>query len=151
MDALLINEYRGNKWMNRESEGIVIAINGSMAKVKASRHGDCKNCGACPGDQAMVIDAVNSLGAKPGQRVTFEIKQTNMLKAAFIVYILPLILIFLGAAIGTWIAAKMGQPIKLFQVLGGIIAFALSVIYIKFFDKSASANDMHPVITRILS
>lgn len=137
--------------MKKESEGIVIEVNGSMAKVKASRHGDCKNCGACPGDGATVLEAKNPVGAKPGQHVIFEIKEANMLKAAFVVYIVPLIAIFLGALFGTWLAEKVGQSIKIFQIGSGLIAFVLSVLYIKLFDKSTGENEkMQPIINRIL-
>ncbi|MCT8976006.1 SoxR reducing system RseC family protein [Clostridium sp. CX1] len=137
--------------MKKESEGIVIEVSGKIAKVKSSRHGDCKNCGACPGDNAAVLDVENSLGAKPGQRVLFEIKEENMLKAAFVVYILPLIAIFLGVLLGGWISEETGGSLRLFQIGGGIIAFILAFIYIKVFDKLAHNNEkMKPVITRIL-
>lgn len=138
--------------MTKETEGVVIQVIGNTAKVKANRHGDCKNCGACPGDKAMVVDAENSLGAKPGQRVCFEIKEVNMLKAAFVVYILPLAAVFIGVLIGGLLAKKNIQWNTTFEVIGGIIGFILSVIYIKFFDKAANKNEkMRPVITRIVS
>ncbi|MTK10811.1 MAG: SoxR reducing system RseC family protein [Clostridiaceae bacterium] len=138
--------------MTRENEGVVIEVSGDMAKVKSSRHGDCKNCGACPGDNATVLDVQNPLGAIPGQRVSFEMKETNMLKAAFIVYIMPLIAIFLGAVAGTWLGEKTGQSIRIFQIGGGIVAFILSIIYVKIFDKSTQSDKtMIPIITRILS
>ncbi|AKA70098.1 SoxR reducing system RseC family protein [Clostridium scatologenes] len=138
--------------MNKETEGIVIQIEGNMAKIKANRHGDCSNCGACPGDKAMVVDAINTIGAKPGQHVSFEIKEVNMLKAAFVVYILPLISIFIGAVIGGFVAKKIAQDTIVCQVIGGIITFILSIIYIKFFDKAANKDEkMKPIITRILS
>jgi len=138
--------------MKKEQIGIVVEIDGEMAKVRATRHGDCKNCGACPGDNAMIVDAQNPVSAKVGQNVAFEIQEVNMLQAAFIVYILPLVAIFIGALLGGYIAPKVGsQSIVLFQVIGGIIAFILSVLYIKFFDKSARNNiKMQPVITKIL-
>lgn len=137
--------------MKKETEGVVIQTDGNTAKVKASRHNDCKNCGACPGDSAMVVDTMNPLGAKPGQRVVFEIREVNMLKAAFVVYILPLVSVFIGALVGGLIAKKSGQGIITFQVVGGIVAFALSIIYIKFFDKAADKDEkMKPTITRIL-
>lgn len=137
--------------MTRENEGVVIEVSGDMARVKSNRHGDCKNCGACPGDNATVLDVQNPLGAKPGQRVSFEIKETNMLKAAFIVYIMPLIAIFLGTIAGTWLGEKTGQSIRMFQIGGGILAFILSIIYVKIFDKSTQSNKkMIPIITRIL-
>ena len=138
--------------MVKENEGVVIEVNGEMAKVKSSRHGDCKNCGACPGDNAAVLDVQNPLGAKPGQRVAFEMKEVNMIKAAFVVYIMPLIAAFLGAVIGTWLGGKMQKSLQPFQIGGGILGFLLSVIYVKIFDKSASGDaKMIPIITRIIS
>lgn len=139
--------------MKTEQLGIVVEVNGDMAKVRATRHGDCKNCGACPGDNAMVVDARNPIGAKIGQNVNFEIQEVNMLQAAFIVYMLPLVAIFLGALAGGYAANRVGsQSVVTFQVIGGIIAFSLSVLYIKFFDKSARENvKMQPVITKIVS
>lgn len=137
--------------MKKEAQGVVIEVSGNIAKVKSNRHGECKNCGACPGDNATVLEVQNQLGAKPGQRVVFEIQETNMLKAAFVVYILPLIAIFIGSMFGAWLAVKIGQSEKVFQIGGALIAFALAVLYIKIFDKSTNNNSkMKPVITRIL-
>lgn len=137
--------------MKTENQGVVIETSGDMAKVKSNRHGDCKNCGACPGDNATVLDVQNPLGAKPGQRVVFEIKEENMLKAAFVVYILPIIAIFLGSICGAWLASKIGQPEKIFQIGGAIIAFILSVLYVKVFDRATNKNNkVKPIITRIL-
>lgn len=138
--------------MKKEEEGMVIEVNGCMAKIKVGRHSECKNCGSCPGDSAMIVDAQNSIDALPGQRVAFEIKELNMLKAAFIVYILPLIAIFIGAVGGDLFAERTGYSIQGFEVLGGVVAFILAVVYIKFFDKSANnSNKMLPVITRSLN
>jgi len=137
--------------MKREAQGVVIEANENIARVKTNRHGDCKNCGACPGDNATVLEVQNPLGAKPGQRVVFEIKEENMLKAAFVVYILPIIAIFLGAICGTWLATKFGQSNKMFQIGGAIIAFILSVLYVKVFDRATGKNNkIKPIITRIL-
>ncbi|WP_243650516.1 SoxR reducing system RseC family protein [Anaerospora hongkongensis] len=61
--------------------------------MKTTRHNDCENCGDCPGNSAIVISVNNALGAKLGQRVAIEVKEVNVLKSAFIVYILPLIAI----------------------------------------------------------
>ncbi|MBV7276784.1 SoxR reducing system RseC family protein [Clostridiaceae bacterium UIB06] len=138
--------------MIKENEGVVIEVNGEMARVKSSRHGDCKNCGACPGDNATILDVQNSLGAKPGQRVVFEMKEANMIKAAFVVYIMPLVAAFLGAVIGTWLGGKVQMSLQPFQIGGGIAAFLLALIYVKIFDKSAhSDSKMIPIITHIIS
>ena len=139
--------------MIKEEEGIVIEIlQDNMARVKVGRHGECKNCGACPGDSALVMEAENSIGAKTGQKIVFQMKETNMLMAAFVVYIVPLIAIFLGIIAGQVLAEKIGYSVQSFQVGGGILAFALSVVNIKVFDKFAHNNKkMQPVIIKILS
>lgn len=139
--------------MEKQQEGIVLEVIGShLAKVKTSRHNDCENCGACPGNSALVLEARNDIGAKPGQRVAIEIREINMLKAAFVVYILPLFMIFFGVIAGGFVAEGFGYQLLGFQVAGGIIAFILSVVYIKFFDSAARSDvKMQPVIIRVLS
>jgi sigma-E factor negative regulatory protein RseC len=138
--------------MDAQQEGVVLEVHGSMAKVKTSRHNDCENCGSCPGNAAMVLDARNPVGAKPGQRVMIEIKEADMLKSAFIVYMLPLIAIFAGAMLGGYVAGQLAAEPLWFQVGGGGLAFISSVCYIKYFDRSASTDvKKQPVITRILT
>lgn len=138
--------------MDRQQEGIVLQVIGKMAKVKTSRHNDCENCGACPGNSAIVLDAQNDVEARPGQRVAVEIREMNMLKAAFIVYILPLIAIFIGILAGGTLTDEFGSSLLWAQVAGGVLGFVLSVVYIKFFDSAARLDSkMQPIIVRILS
>lgn len=124
-----------------------------MAKVKASRHSDCENCGSCPGNTAIIVEALNPVGAQRGQLVAIEVKQVNMLKAAFIVYMLPLVAAVAGVFAGNYLAdAHMVADSMWYQIGGGVVAFGLSLGYIKYFDRTARANEeMRPVITRILS
>ncbi|HEY3425988.1 MAG TPA: SoxR reducing system RseC family protein [Negativicutes bacterium] len=138
--------------METQQEGVVLEVAGSMAKVKTSRHNDCENCGACPGNSAMVLETRNPLGARPGQRVIVEVQEVNMLRAAFIVYVLPLIAIFAGALSGNILAERLSYAPLWFQIGGGLVAFLASVMYIKYFDYNARSNvKMQPVITSILS
>jgi sigma-E factor negative regulatory protein RseC len=132
---------REGEKMQKQQEGVVFAVSSRIAKVKTSRHNDCENCGACPGNSAIVVNAYNSLGAKPGQRVVVEVQEINMLKAAFIVYLLPLLAVLVGAVAGAVIAGYFGTGVLGFQVAGGIVAFLLSVWYIKYFDGSAQRNE----------
>lgn len=139
--------------MEKVQEGIVLELLADgMAKVKTSRHNDCENCGACPGNSAMVLTARNPLGAKPGQLVAIEVKEVNMLKAAFIVYMQPLLAAF-GGAVGGWLAAeRLGMDVLMLQILGGVLGFALAIGYVKYFDISSKTNlSMQPVIRDILS
>jgi sigma-E factor negative regulatory protein RseC len=138
--------------MRREETGIVIETRENKAKVKASRHGDCENCGVCPGDNAMVVEVQNPIGARVGQRVAFEIQEANMLLAAFVVYILPLLAIFAGAISGGVLGDNLGQNVLVFQIGGGILFFAIAVVYLKRYDHAVKKNDqLLPVITKILN
>lgn len=66
-----------------------------------------------------------------------ETKKTNMLLAAFMMFILPIMLISLGVFLGGYMGKSMGASIRTFQIAGGVVAFILAVIIIKLFDKSA--------------
>ncbi len=132
-------------------EGIVIETVDGVAKVKAMRHGDCKNCGACPSDDATVLSVRNPLDAKPGQKVAFEMQQSGMLKAAFVVYILPLLSVFSGVALGYLLSENTGLIPLLCQVAGGVIGSIISLLIIKQYDRYATENPSDlPVIKMIL-
>lgn len=136
----------------KTEQGLVIETINDVAKIKVGRHNDCKNCGACPGNDSVIINAKNEIGAKPGQRVLFEVKEKSILKAAFIVFILPLITLFIGVMLGGFVGQYFGFNIRMLQIIGGIIAFVLSIIFVKIFDRVTSENDKSkPVIVRILS
>ncbi|MDP4089355.1 MAG: SoxR reducing system RseC family protein, partial [Bacillota bacterium] len=126
--------------MNKEQEGIVIELNDSVAKVKVARHGDCENCGSCPGNKAMVLEVNNRFGAQKGDKVVFEQRQESMLKAAFIVYILPLLAIFVGSEIGIAVSNAINVQAIGLEIAGGAIAFVLSIMFIIHYEKSSRSN-----------
>ncbi|AGX41572.1 SoxR reducing system RseC family protein [Clostridium saccharobutylicum] len=135
----------------KTEQGLVIEVSDNVAKIKVGRHNDCKNCGACPGNDSIVITATNKIGAKPGQRVAFEVKESNFLMATFVVFVLPIIALFIGVLLGGVVSKYIGSNIRISQIIGGIIMFVLSLIFVKSFDKTASANNKsQPVIVRIL-
>jgi sigma-E factor negative regulatory protein RseC len=138
--------------MAEDLEGIVIAREGALARVKASRHSDCDNCGACPGDSAMVLDVSNPLDAAVGQKVLLAIPEAGMLKAAFIVYVMPLLSSAFGAVGGGLIAERFSADMSTSgQVVGGVLFFILSLFVVFRYDRrSKKKASMLPVIVKIL-
>jgi len=134
--------------MNRE-QGIVIEVIQDRARIKVSRHSDCENCGSCPGDSAMVITAENPIHAQPGDSVYFQIQEQNMLKAAFIVYALPILLAFGGAFLAGYAANALKFPAGTLQIIGGILGFIGAVVLIKKYDKSAQENMLPLVVSKV--
>ncbi|MFW2490078.1 SoxR reducing system RseC family protein [Clostridium chromiireducens] len=135
----------------KTEQGLVVEVIDNVAKVRVGRHSDCKNCGACPGSESIIITASNKIGAKPGQRVIFEVKETNMLWAAFIVFILPLIALFVGAMIGGGLGKYLGVSISICQLIGGIAAALLAVLLVKKLDRDTEEKGKSkPQIIQIL-
>lgn len=137
--------------MQKEKQGIVIEISNNISKVKEIKHGDCENCGSCAGSNAMVVDVNNQVGAKIGDKVIFEFKQDNILKAAFIIYVLPLAAIFIGAMLGGMGSELVDINKTMFQVIGGIICFFIAVVFIIYYEKKSKADiNKLPKIKRVL-
>lgn len=137
--------------MKKEQQGIVIESNKNIAKVRVARHSHCENCGACPGSNAMILEVVNDIGARDGQKVIFEIKEEGMVKAAFIVYVVPLLLIIFGVVIGSLISGIIDVDTFNFQVAGGVIGFIFSIAVIIYYEKVYKSNvNRLPKIIKIL-
>lgn len=83
--------------------GIVKKRNINTAEVEIQRGSacgeSCASCGLCPG-QTTVVKAVNDTNAAEGDTVILDLANKKVLGAAFLVYIVPLILLFIGYFIG---------------------------------------------------
>lgn len=67
-------------------------------------------------------------------------KDTNMLLAAFIIFIFPMIAIFIGAIIGRCIANATNILATIPEIIGGLAGFVLAAIIIKVFDRTSKIN-----------
>ncbi|KAF0132996.1 MAG: sigma-E factor negative regulatory protein RseC [Candidatus Saganbacteria bacterium] len=74
---------------------------GNLATVTFKSHGACKNCGMClvAGNEAS-IKAKNEIGAKVGDKVKVEISPKEVIRAAGILFILPILSMIAGYFIG---------------------------------------------------
>lgn len=59
---------------------------------------DCASCGGCGPESFASVTAVadNSLGARPGDTVQVESESGQVLGMAFVLYLVPLVLLFVG-------------------------------------------------------
>lgn len=63
--------------------------------------GDCHKCSGCGAvEQAMIFTARNPIGARPGDIVNVESATGPVLKAAAVLYMLPLVLFIAGYLLG---------------------------------------------------
>ena len=89
--------------------------------------GDCHKCSGCGAvEQTMIFTARNPIGARPGDMVTVESATGPVLKAAAVLYMLPLMLFIAGYLVGMqW---------NLGALIGGL-AFVLSIVLIIAYDR----------------
>ena len=89
--------------------------------------GDCHKCSGCgAAKETLIFTAQNPIGAKPGELVTVESASGPVLKAAAVLYMLPLVLFIAAYLVGMqW---NLGG-------LFGALAFALSIGLVIVYDR----------------
>ena len=90
--------------------------------------GDCHKCSGCgAAKEAVVFTADNPIGAKRGDLVKVESSTAPVQKAAVVLYVLPLVLFFLGY----WLGTLPGT----FGTIGGVLGFMLGVVIVIVYDR----------------
>ena len=88
--------------------------------------GDCHKCSGCgAAKEAVLFTADNPIGARKGDLVKVESDTGTVLKAAVVLYVLPLVLFFLGYYVG----ALMGNLGTLMSCLGFVLGVVIIVVY----------------------
>ena len=96
--------------------------------------GDCHKCSGCgAAKEAILFEAHNPIGARVGDLVNVQSETGPVLKAAAVLYILPLVLFFGGYA--------AGEALGLSGALFGCLAFVLSVALIVAYDRHMAKKD----------
>ena len=103
--------------------------------------GDCHKCSGCgAAKESLLFTAYNPIGARPGELVKVESATAPVLKAAAVLYVVPLILFFLGYYLGTLPGS--------FGVLGGILGFCVGIALVVVYDrKGVRKTDFEYTIT----
>ncbi|MDK2798687.1 MAG: sigma-E factor negative regulatory protein RseC [Clostridiales bacterium] len=130
--------------------GVVISIKNDTAMVQIKRTsacgGKCETCGGCE-VSSQKVEAYNTVGAKVGQVVRLDMKDTQVLFAAFMVYIVPLIMLFIGYAIGYSLFIN-----EIVGVISGLLLLVASFLVIKRIDKKLGKSSKYRLqITQVLS
>nr|MBQ8243697.1 SoxR reducing system RseC family protein [Oscillospiraceae bacterium] len=90
--------------------------------------GDCHKCSGCgAAKEAVLFTAENRIGARSGDLVKIESETGPVLKAATVLYMMPLVLFFGGYLIGALLNVS--------GALCGCLAFVLSIVLIVVYDR----------------
>lgn len=126
------------------------------ATLEIERKSACGLCGQTRGcgnsiwgklfaHQSTAFKAQNHINAKVGQSVIVGINESALLKSALLLYILPLVTLFLGAILATKI-----NPGDLSAMIGAVVGLVLGLIWVKGHTMSSRYFSLQqPVILRL--
>ena len=101
---------------------------GNMAEVAVRRTtacgGNCGSCESCVFQNELKTPALNRIQAQPGQKVLIESQSSRIFKAAFLVYVMPLLIFLLGYLLAAALGLSESLQIVLSfagMLLGGVL------------------------------
>ncbi len=143
-------------------EVLVVAMDGKQAMVTTQRQSACSSCNSrtsCEvkscgfGQQDLLLRANNPIGAKAGEYVLLELHEGQLLKAAFLVYALPIILFLLVGMTVKSVVLDLGfnDVADLVGGFSGIAALILSFFWLRHYnDRIQHEEQSLPTIVRIV-
>ena len=122
--------------------GTVVRIDQNKALVLFERSSACQSCGRCQRAEGahMQVWLPNTKQAEVVDKVCVELGARGMLRATWLAYIFPLVMLFAGVAAGYFLAPENSRDIiAAFAGLAGAgLAYILLKINNKRFEKDAA-------------
>jgi len=138
--------------------GIVVKLDSTTAWVKTTRTSACKtcsaksSCNAVESGKEMEVEAINEAGAQIGDRIIISIETASLLKASFLLYVFPILLMVAGAIIGQMSGPLFNIDPSAFSAVVGFLFFFISFWFVKSRgNRMARKNEYKPKIIRILN
>lgn len=124
---------------------VVKEIKDQIAIVEVQKSASCGSCGACSAGKGgnMLGTAVNKVGAQKGDLVLLELND-SVLKAASIVYIVPVMMLFAGYYAGA-VFLNGGESQG---ILGAILALAVSFVFVVIYDRRAKSSGQYQLMIK---
>ncbi|NOY64521.1 MAG: SoxR reducing system RseC family protein [Nitrospirae bacterium] len=139
-----------------EEIGIVKKIDGVTAKVVIKKSSACDHCVKEECDMESVdfeVEAINAANAQVGQTVKVVMKAQTYIKGALLLYILPVLALFVGAIFGKIYLpdAFKGISPETAAVIGGFLMMIISFLIIKIVSsRMEKKTEYRSVIEEII-
>jgi len=136
----------------RIGEGVIEELkDGDLAKIKVNSDYIYMACSACMAADHVFITAHNTVGAKEGQTVRYEVDDQHQAAGAFVCFIVPLAAMLILGLLFYEAGLSAGHDSYLFSLVGAVIGFLISHAIVKKYDKALSKiQDTKATITEIL-
>lgn len=133
--------------------GIIMSVEGKAAQVKVTRPASCRTCGMCGlgADPTRIVKARAEIQVAAGDWVVLEMEDSRVLKAAMIVYGVPVLGLIVGLLIGPPVARSLGLGISdtFAGVVSGAIWMGLAFLGVNRYDSAIAGSSFEPTITGI--
>ena len=138
-------------------QGLVIRVDNTGTWVKTGKSEACESCsskGACHtlgGGKEVEVPVLNPIGAGIGDRIVLKMDSSRLLKATFLVYMFPILMLILGAGAGEWIARSAGIDSPALPALLGFGFLAAGLLIMRVLaNRLARKDEYRPRIVKIL-
>jgi len=127
--------------------GIVTQANQAVAWVKTTRVSTCEHCkskdscGTSSDQKDMIITVKNTLNVEKGDHVVIGLETRHLLFVSFLLYVFPVILLFIGAVIGNSLAPYFKMDPSFVAMISGFLFFGLSFYIIRKKNNSLSKKE----------
>ena len=136
--------------------GIVERVEPGWAWVKTKRSSACSSCGSrhhclTQGSDQMVVKAQNTARAKKGDEVELYLSSKTKLKGTAIVYLIPVLGIFVGAFSANPLSAAMGLNPSLGMAVFTLAGLVSSIFLMRYLaHRMESDQSLIPVVKRVV-
>jgi len=138
-----------------EETGLVVSVSEDRALVRVEAS---SACGSCASTQVCgmteegyrVVEVIDPIGVQPAQEVGIEVEGRTLVGAAFTIYGIPLVLLFLGLVGGQSLATRFGLSPDWAGAAGALIAMG-GGFYGLYRARTyfSERRTFYPTITRI--
>ena len=135
--------------------GRVQHVTEGKAVIEIQRGSACSKCHAecaCTGEKAqtMLVEARDPIGVRSDQYVQLTIQNTSVLRASFVVYMIPLFALITGVLLGEYLGQLLGVQ-NLLEILVGFGCLGLSLIIVRLYNNLFKRDIRNqPVITKVI-
>lgn len=145
-------------------DAIIVSIENNQTWIETQRKSTCGQCSASKGCGTSVLSkvignklskmkAINNINAQVGDKVIVGLNEASLLKGAFVIYMLPLLFLFLFSFVGQFVMESVGMPDnELLVIIFATVGFLLGMRKVKKFSSSIEKNESYqPVILKKLN
>lgn len=142
-----------------EETGVVVELKGKhTVLVMCTKSSLCENCasnGNCTlgeDNRTRLIEVGNPVGAMVGDQVRISTSTQSFLTSSFLLYIVPLIALVVGAIAGKLVGENMatGLDPNVLSAIFGVFFMIGSFIILRVGSQALNNEDYRPNITEIL-